>query len=68
MENPTRLAPELARILKFDPVATGQIKEHISTMELIELLGLELSEVSKKDILAYVRDNFERSEIRAATR
>jgi hypothetical protein len=72
------LAQELARLLERDPIATGQIKEHLAAERLFELLGVEqeirnivedereLSDFDKDEILEYVVNKFTKAEILAA--
>lgn len=71
------LATELARLLRTDPIATSQIKEHIPPGELRELLDLpptpldhesvkellDASEFTDEEVLAYLLDKFSTAEI-----
>jgi hypothetical protein len=76
------LAPELAKLLEADPVATGQVKEHIKAERLMELLNLTHADLPERgrtlaeivadegidpdDVLDYVVNKFHLAEILAA--
>ena len=49
-QNPYLIAPELARLLEQDPVATAQIREHIKPERLVEILGLKWSDITQGDM------------------
>lgn len=43
MIHPTNKAAEIARLIRLDPVAAGQISEHIGPAELRDLLSIDKS-------------------------
>lgn len=48
-ENPTLVAPEIAKLLESDLIVTGQIKEHIKPERLAEILGLSKESLYSED-------------------
>jgi hypothetical protein len=63
MENPVKYSGELARFLRFDPVSTAQVKEHIPVEELYQLLDIPSPEdVPKAESLedALIQNGFTR--------
>lgn len=48
-DSPVLLAPELAKLLEADPIATGQVKEHLSAERLMELLNLTAGDLPEND-------------------
>ena len=73
IDHPMHLAAEVAKLLESDPVAAGQVKEHIKEERLCELLGLvympdaeEAEEMTDFALLNEVKARFTRAQVLAA--
>jgi hypothetical protein len=65
---PPTLAKSIAKLLEADPIASGQVKEHISRERLLELLGIEPeivteTEYAKHETVSEALEDFSSDEV-----